>query len=185
MRRLAAAGAAILVSLTAGTPAGAIVQVIGATQAERCMDAAYAGRADRDALAICTEALTTEPLSPANRAGTLVNRAVIHMNRRDWAIAIADLDAALGIKPELAEAFFNRGTSRIGLGAAAEGVADIDRSLALGLREPEKAYYNRALARELLADAPGAYRDYRQAARLKPNWDLPRKELTRFTVTRQ
>jgi len=51
------------------------------------------------------------------------------------------------------------------------------------VREPEKAYYNRALAEEGLDDEKSAYVDYQQALVLNPDWDPPRQELLRFTVT--
>ena len=168
-----------------GTGAEAAVQVFGSSQAHRCMDAAYAGSASRDAIAACSTALGEEGLTPANRAGTLVNRGVLHMNRRDHAAALADFEAALMLTPRSGEAHFNRGSVRVAQGRFTEGVSDIEHGLQLGMRQPEKAYYNRALAREQLNDARGAYLDYRQAARLKPDWDLPRKELTRFTVQRR
>ena len=50
-------------------------------------------------------------------------------------------------------------------------------------KEPEKAYFNRALAYEGLDDEKSAYLDYQQAATLKPSWDAPRLELRRFTVS--
>ena len=176
---LAAAAAA-----SAGS-AGAGVQVVGASYAHRCMDAAFAGSAARTALDVCTLALSEEPITPANRARTLINRGVLHMNRNDYASATADFEQALLLSPTSGEAYFNRGSVRVAQGRFEEGVADIDRGLELGMRQPEKAYYNRALARESLNDARGAYLDYRQAAQLKPGWGLPQRELARFTVQRR
>jgi tetratricopeptide (TPR) repeat protein len=149
------------------------------------MDAAFAGSSARTALDRCNLALSEEALTPANRAGTLVNRGVLHMNRRDFGAAQADFEAALLIAPRFGEAFFNLGSVRVAQGLFREGVADIDRGLELGMRQPEKAYYNRALARESLDDPRGAYLDYLQAARLKPDWSLPQRELARFTVQRR
>jgi tetratricopeptide (TPR) repeat protein len=126
--------------------------------------------------------LSEDPLSPADRAGTLVNRGVIAMNRRDTASALADFEAALALRPAQAEALMNRGSARIAQGRFQEGLTDTSRALQLGVRYPERAYFNRALAREELNDAAGAYRDFRQAAQLKPEWELPRLELARFSV---
>jgi hypothetical protein len=42
----------------------------------------------------------------------------------------------------------------------------------------------RAIAHENLGDLTAAYRDYSKAAELDPDWDAPKKELTRFTVKR-
>ena len=180
--------AAVLAALTLTSAAGAAVagvQVIGSSDAHRCMDAAFAGSSSAYAINVCTTALSEAALTPKNRAGTLVNRGVLRMNRRDYVAALADFEAALAVTPQSGEALFNRGSVRIAQGRFAEGVADIDQSLALGLNQPEKAFYNRAIAREELADTRGAYRDYLEAARLKPDWKLPRMELARFTVQRR
>lgn len=184
MTRAAAVLAALILTTAAGG-AAAGVQVLGASQAKRCMDAAFSGSKAAAAVAICDAALTEEALSTTNRAGTLVNRGVLRMNRGEYTLATADFEAALALTPNSGEALFNRGSVRIAQGRFAEGVADIDRSLAVGLREPEKAFYNRAMAREELADPAGAYRDYLEAARLKPQWTLPRTELARFSVQRR
>ena len=66
-----------------------------------------------------------------------------------------------------------------------EGDVEIDRGLALGADEPEKAYFNRALAWEGLDDMKAAWLDYQKALEIRPDWDAPRRELTRFTVTRE
>ena len=184
MARVAALLAAATLASAAGS-AAAGVQVLGASNAQRCMDAAFAGSKAASAVELCTVALSENVLTTANRAGTLVNRGVLRMNRGDLASALADFEAALAITPLSGEAVFNRGSVRVAQGRFAEGLADIDRSLQLGLRQPEKAFYNRAIAREELSDASGAYRDYLEAARLKPSWDLPKRELARFTVQRR
>ena len=184
MARIAALLAAMAIVGAAGS-AAAGVQVVGSSNARRCMDAAYAGSTARAAVDLCNVALSEDGLTPANRAGTLVNRGVLLMNRRDYGGALADFESALAVSPGLGEALFNRGSVHIAQSRFAEGVADIDRSLALGLKQPEKAFYNRAIAREELSDTSGAYRDYLEAARLKPDWRLPRQELARFTVQRR
>ena len=63
--------------------------------------------------------------------------------------------------------------------------ADINRSLERGVSEPEKAYYNRALAHEGLDDPKSAYFDYQKALEIAPDWDAPRQQLSRFTVSRR
>ncbi len=74
------------------------------------------------------------------------------------------------------------GAALIGQGRFAEGVAEIDKGLALNPTEPEKAYFNRAVAEERLGDLKSAYNDYRKAQELKPDWPLPQTELARFRV---
>jgi Tfp pilus assembly protein PilF len=65
------------------------------------------------------------------------------------------------------------------------GLDDINNALRLGVKEPEKAYFNRALAYEGLDDEKSAYLDFQQALTLKPGWELPEHELMRFVVSRR
>ena len=70
----------------------------------------------------------------------------------------------------------------VGEGHDAEGAAEITRGLARHPTEPEKAYFNRALAEERLNDLRAAYFDYQMALQLKPDWPAPKAELARFHV---
>ncbi len=78
----------------------------------------------------------------------------------------------------------NRGATFVGEERYREGLEQIDRGLALGVKDPEKAWFNRGLANEGLGDLKAAYRDYTRAAELKPDWTPPRTELARFKVRR-
>jgi tetratricopeptide (TPR) repeat protein len=182
------AGGFAVLCLHSGT-ASAGVTVFGNGLAQICSDAAH--RAARDELtdvkaaAACDTALSDESLTLHDRAGTFVNRGVLRLARGAFAKAREDFDSALELMPDLAEAFSDRGAALVALKDYGAGIADIDRGLALNCEEPEKAHYNRALAYEALDDMKDAYRDYLQAAQLKPDWPQPRIELTRFTVARQ
>jgi tetratricopeptide (TPR) repeat protein len=180
MRSLVLAAALTAIAL----PASASVMVLGSGLAPDCSRAAFAGRADRESILLCGRALDEEHLTRRDRAGTLVNRGVMLMRTRDYTAARADFDRAIGLEPTLGEAFVNRGVSLMADRDYAGALVEIDRGLALGVDEPAKAYYNRALAREGLGDAANAWRDYRKAQDLAPDWALPAKQLTRFTVTR-
>jgi tetratricopeptide (TPR) repeat protein len=163
--------------------------VYGNGMAQLCSNAARAvaktGRADAQSLAACDIALSDESLTVRDRAGTLVNRGVLRLVLVAFADAKQDFEAAVALMPDLGAAYTNRGAALIGLKRYADGIADIDRGLSLNTEEPEKAYFNRALADEALDDAKDAYLDYSQAARLKPDWDQPKAELARFAVVRQ
>ena len=80
--------------------------------------------------------------------------------------------------------YVNRGGALVGQKRYMEALLEIDKGLALGPEEPEKAYYNRALANEGLDDIKAAYFDYRRAVELAPEWDIPKRELLRFSVAR-
>jgi tetratricopeptide (TPR) repeat protein len=161
------------------------VTVIGGGLAEACSKAALAGRVEHRFEASCTQALEEEQLSPRDRAGTYVNRGVLKLRRLDFVAAIKDFDQAVKVKPDLGEAYVNRGAASIGEHRYADGLTDLNKGLQLGVEEPAKAYYNRALAYEGLEDVKSAYFDYQKAVELSPDWAAPKQELARFHVERK
>ena len=163
----------------------AAVTVIGGGMAHDCSKAALSGVSDAKYEALCTLALDTELLSLRDRAGTYVNRGVLKLRRKEFASASYDFNRAVITKPDLGEAYVNRGAAAVGNRRFAEGLTDLNKALELGVEEPEKAYYNRALAYEGLDNMKAAYFDYQKAIELKPDWELPKKELVRFTVERR
>jgi tetratricopeptide (TPR) repeat protein len=158
------------------------VTVFAGTLARDCARAALQGHDDADSFKLCDLALTTEVLSRHDRAVTYMNRGCLFLSRNDLRNARRDFDAAIAIEDTLAEAYINRGAADIADRRYAEGLAETERGLDLGPREPEKAYYNRAIAHEHLGNVRQAYLDYQKAAELRPGWDLPAKELGRFSV---
>jgi tetratricopeptide (TPR) repeat protein len=174
----------VFAAALAGEARGAVT-VIGGGMAEACSKAAQDGEQDIQFEKICTLALETEPLGPRDRAGTYVNRGVMKLRRLSWGNAVQDFNMALRLKPDLGEAYVNRGAAAIGDRRYGDSLADINRGLELGVDEPAKAYFNRALAHEGLEDAKAAYFDYQKALEIAPEWTLPREQLVRFTVTRR
>lgn len=188
MRWAKAARAGLVGTILALSIAGegaAAVTVIGTGLASQCSRAAREGEWLARYEELCTQALETETLSPRDYAGTLVNRSVMKIRRAEYDAAVQDLDRALRVKPDLGEAYVNRGAAKIGARRFAEGLADTSRGLALGVEEPEKAYYNRALAHEALQDAKSAYLDYLKAVELNPEWAAPREQLSRFSLVQR
>ncbi len=173
-------GLSVLAAALLCGPANASVLIIGEGLAPACSKAAFAGRLDRSSIDLCSRALTEEGLSRRDRAGTLVNRGVIRMRGKAYPSALRDFDEAIRIQPNLGEAFVNRGVLRMAGRDYQTAFSEIDRGIAMGVDEPAKAYYNRALALEGLGDARGAWSDYRRAQTLAPDWDAPARQLTRF-----
>jgi len=169
-------------SVLAAGSASASVIVLGEGLAPACSKAAFAGKSDRASVQVCTQALD-EGLATRDRAGTLVNRGVMQMRAKAYGPARRDFDEAIRLSPELGEAFVNSGVLRMADRDYVGALAEIERGLSLGVDEPAKAYYNRALAKEGVGDARGAWADYRRAQALAPEWDAPAKMLVRFTVT--
>ncbi|PZR36321.1 tetratricopeptide repeat protein [Caulobacter segnis] len=164
--------------------AGASTVVVGGASANACSDAALKGRSDDRAILACTTALELEVLGFRDRAKTYVNRGVLQMRQLHFEAARADFDQATSLDPNLGEAYVNRGATFVGQARYAEGMAQIDKGLSLGVKDPERALYNRALAHEGLGDLRAAYLDYAKAAELNPDWAAPKTELARFTVKR-
>ena len=176
---LAMAALAIL----AAQGARAAVTVLGSDSAEQCSKAAIAGKSDLADQYVCTRALNEDVLDAADRAGTFVNRGVMKLRRGEWEASHADFNAAIALEPNLGEAYLNRGAMWLGEKNYGAGLKDLDRALQLGVKEPEKAYFNRAIAYEGLDDEKAAYFDYQKALQLKPGWILPERELLRFHVS--
>jgi tetratricopeptide (TPR) repeat protein len=161
----------------------AAVAVIADTSAASCSRAALETRADDASLQSCNEAIDQGALNRADLTRTYVNRGAVLMNRHDYDGARADLERAIQLDPSVGDAWMNRGAIEIIQRRYQDGIADTTRALALGVSEPAKAYFNRAVAYEGVDDEKSAYQDYQQALVLKPDWGAPKHELMRFTVT--
>ncbi len=76
---------------------------------------------------------------------------------------------AIRLKPDFADAFFNRGNTRHEIGDFDGAIVDFDEVIRL---KPEygDAFMNRGAARKLKGDLKGARRDYSEAIRLNPNY---------------
>ena len=177
MRDLFAVVAVVAVCLSAFLARASEV-VIGDESAKACFEASRSARVDAGAVRLCDVALDGLQ-KPAERGGALVNR----MRRGELAAAHGDFDAAISLIPRSGEARFNRGAVLIGEQHYREAVADLDKAIELGVQEPAKPYYYRGIAHDYLDDEAAAYQDYKQAEALAPDWDPPRHELKRFTVT--
>ena len=156
---------------------------IGTSLAYTCYQAAEEHVPSRLGLSACDIALAEELLDHDDRARTLVNRGILRVLAHDFAGAQADYDQAIRMLPTLGDAWIDRGMLYVRQGSKQEAaIVEIDKGLAIGSKDPAVAYYGRALAYEALGKLNEAYRDYKAAAELKPDWDRPRKEMARFTV---
>jgi tetratricopeptide (TPR) repeat protein len=171
--------------LALGSGAQASMTVLGDNGAQECFQAVEDGQASFTAESVCTSALGDQTLLAHDRAGTYINRGVIRMRMGDFKGADADFHAGIDAEPNIGEAWVNLGALRIQEHKFKEAVENIDKGLNLGVKYPEKAYYNRALAYEQLDDDTNAYLDFQQALVIRPGWDLPTKELLRFSVRRK
>jgi tetratricopeptide (TPR) repeat protein len=169
--------------LSAASLARADTMVIGDGFAHSCAVRALSGESSTDLLATCDRALEFEILSRRDTAKTHVNRAVVRTRMNDYARALSDLDRAERLAGDIGETYVNRGVVLIMQKQYAEAVVEIDRGIALNVAQLDKAYYNRAIARERLSDLRGAYDDYRKASELSPEWEAPKADMARFSFT--
>jgi tetratricopeptide (TPR) repeat protein len=183
IRTLFVSAAVATLSLAIAAPATGASIVLGVGLANVCSRAAIEGRSDLRSIDTCTTALETQAMGPRDRAGTYVNRGILKLRRKAYDDARGDFATALRLEPDLGEAYVNWGASLIAEKRYAEGLSEIDRGLALGVDEPEKAWFNRAIAFEGLNDPKSAYFAYRKAAELAPDWQEPQLQLTRFSVS--
>jgi tetratricopeptide (TPR) repeat protein len=172
-------GAAVLVS-----PSQAAITVLGTGMASNCYQAAEFGGDARAGVATCTGALD-ETLSVLDRAATYVNRGILEARIEASKDALVDYNTGLKLRPSLAEAYIDRGATFIAMRRYAEALQDIDKGIGLGARQPEVAYYDRAIAHEGVGDVRAAYEDYKKALEIQPNFALAADQLTRFKVVKK
>ena len=90
------------------------------------------------------------------------------------------------IDPQQPEAYLNKGAALIRrrtMRPTRSGLFTV--ALERNTSRPDIAHYGRAVANEALGNLAAAYRDYRRASELDPDWEEPRAELARFRVVEQ
>jgi tetratricopeptide (TPR) repeat protein len=170
--------------VAASGSAQAAVTVIGSGPAELCYQGAENGGEPRDYIAFCNQALGGL-LTTRDRAATFINRGVLKLSLSESNAALDDFNSGLTIDATLGEGFVDRGAALIALKRFDDAIKDIDRGLTLGAKQPEIAYYDRAMADEALGNIPAAYNDYQQSLAAEPGFSLASDELKRFKVVKK
>jgi tetratricopeptide (TPR) repeat protein len=167
-------------------PAFASVTVIGSSDARLCFEAADSPMLPqvRD-LRRCDEALSVGALSDYETVATHVNRGILRLRRGVIDDAIADFDAAMALDPNQPEAYLNKGAALIQRQNPTEAAQLFTVALEHNTRRPAIAHYGRAVANEALGNVREAYRDYRMASELAPDWAAPRADLQRFRIVQR
>jgi len=179
--RILAATAVVMSALLVATGAQAAVSVLGGGPAEMCFQAADTGLSPFDTIMYCNQALAGT-LTDEDRAATYINRGVLKLAMNDADSAARDFLAGLKIDDKLGEGYIDLGATQITHKRFAEAIANINKGLALGTKQPQVAYYDRAMADEALGNLQGAYDDYRKALAIQPDFALASNELKRFKV---
>lgn len=159
--------------------------VLGDSKAAECSRATFGAKFTPGFEQLCTEAMEEVNITTYDLAATHVNRGIIRLRMGRKEAANTDFNRAIELSPKLGEAYVNRGSVAILQSRFDDGIADINQGLEFGLDEPAKAYFNRALAYEALDNLKSAYYDFKRANELKPEWEEPKTQLLRFSVTRK
>jgi len=117
-----------------------------------------------------------------DRQRTWVNRAVINLHLGEAEEALRDLDRAVELGFESPEIAMNQSAALIRLSRYEEAIEAATLALEGGLRDVEKAYFNRAIAHERLGRIAEAYDDFRAASDAAPTWVAAQEQLDRFSV---
>ena len=188
MSKIVSLMAAALVGLLACAPALAqeSITVLGQSLLEQCSNAAATaqrlGKADFPDLQICSDAIARSWSTEGEIATAYRNRGAMRLARGEPEMAIADFTRAIKADPAYAAAYNDRGVAYSALHRSTEATRDYTRALTLRPDNTDQILFNRAMAYEDQGDLQQAYQDYRKAADLNPGWDLPAKQLARFTV---
>jgi tetratricopeptide (TPR) repeat protein len=116
------------------------------------------------------------------RAETFVNRGIIRYDLGDHSGALKDFGNALEYNPSLGDAYLNRALVLVAEKRPTEALAAINQGIALGATSLQVAYYSRGMIADDAGHYDQAYRDYRQALRIKPDYGPAQRQLERFKV---
>jgi tetratricopeptide (TPR) repeat protein len=88
---------------------------------------------------------------------------------KDYRGAIADYDRAIGLEPQNATVYHNRGLAKYSLKDYRGAIADFGKSIALEPNTSASSYFNRGLAKYGLQNYSGAIADYNKSIALDPH----------------
>ncbi len=116
------------------------------------------------------------------RAETFVNRGIIRYDMGDRRGALNDFGNALAFNPTLGDAYLNQALVLVAEKRPTEAMAAINQGIALGATNLQVAYYSRGEIEDDAGHYAQAYRDYKQALMVKPDYAPAQRQLDRFKV---
>jgi tetratricopeptide (TPR) repeat protein len=170
--------AAVAATLFSAAPADAVTMIYNVDPSAQCSQTARDITNLKVGLAYCDEALRDDVM--LHRGALLINRGIIKFAMDDTQGALKDFNAGLIAGPQLGDGYINRAALLISLGRYDEARGDVDKALQLGAVNIPVAYYNRGVIEDETGDYQAAYRDYKQALALKPDYAAAARELLRF-----
>ena len=111
---------------------------------------------------------------PTPLSAWLHHRAILFMDKGEYAKAMSDVNEAIRLRPDVYLWYVSRGRLYDALKDFDHAIADFNESIRLNPRSPE-GYYYRGLAREHHGE--DAISDYRESAARDPSWQPPLDKL--------
>ena len=173
---------AALAALTSAAQAASQIQqvIYNVDAVSKCSAAANDQAAPKEGLEACNIALNDPAMN--HRAALLLDRGVIEVRLGDNEAALRDYSGAIALDSQLGDAYVSRAGILVALKRYDEARADIAQGMALNASNMHVAYYTRAVIEEESGDVKSAYRDYKQALAIKPDFAPAIRELSRFKV---
>jgi tetratricopeptide (TPR) repeat protein len=171
---------AMQIPMPQGDNAGKIIIVYATDAAQQCFNAAQNGVDLKFGLEHCNTAVV-DPMT-SYRAQTFVNRGIIRYDMGDGHGALSDFDIALTDNPSLGDAYLNRALVLVSEKRPSDALAAINQGIALGATNLQLAYYSRAEIEDDAGQYDAAYRDYKQALAIRPDFAPAQRQLARFKV---
>jgi tetratricopeptide (TPR) repeat protein len=157
-----------------------VIIVYATDAAKQCFNAAQNGADLKFGLEHCNTAVV-DPMT-TYRAQTFVNRGIIRYDLGDGSGALSDFNIALNDNPNLGDAYLNRALVLIAEKNPSDALAAVNQGIALGATNLQIAYYSRGEIEDDAGQYDAAYRDYKQALAIKPDYAPAERQLARFKV---
>jgi tetratricopeptide (TPR) repeat protein len=183
--KLLLVSAAVAALMATGAQAASQVQqvIYNVDAASQCSLAANEQADLKDGLMACNTALSDPAMT--HRGALLLDRGVIQVRLGNNAAALQDYDGAIALDSQMGDAYVSRAGVLIALKRYDQARADIAQGMALGASNLHAAYYGRAVIEEESGDVKSAYRDYKAALAIKPDFAPASRELARFKLVQR
>lgn len=181
MKAFVTSAAAAAVALAIPTAAHSGSFTLGGPLAYHCYKAALERDTSRPAFEACERSLDEEPLMASDRAATLVNRGILFMLNGQLAVAEQDFDKAIATDQSAPDAWLNKAFLRLRQRNGAEALPMLEKAMDLRARREALVYFARGIAHEQVGNYGAAYADLSRAQSLEPGWDMPARELARYS----
>jgi tetratricopeptide (TPR) repeat protein len=165
---------------TPDKPIDNLLMIYNTDPAVQCYLTAQAGTNLKFGLEHCNTAVL-DPLMNY-RAQTFVNRGIIRYDMGDGAGALHDFANAITYNPGLGDAYLNQALVLVAQKRPADAMQAISQGIALGATNLQVAYYTRGEIEDDAGNYAQAYRDYKQALMIKPDYAPAQRQLERFRV---